>query len=768
MVALSALFSLLLFAEAPSAAAHAQLVKSSPPADALLAVPPHQIDLYMSERVATVAGSPLIKVLDENGRAVTTGVATVDAASQTHITAAVSGIGTGAFTVVWTTTSADDGHSLTGTFAFRVGGTDRAPGAATTEGERPRPWAVATRWITFFGAGIAAAAFLFRGLEFFGGDVRSRGERRRMLLAAGGAGAAFIATALEPVLQSQFPAQGVSKASVGDAISALPSAWWLRGPGLLVATVLALGLVRWRRGGQAGRWLGIVGTAVSLVAILGLALTTHTAARASWHWPAVVSIVAHEWAGALWVGGLVCLVFSLSGRKADAGNVDAWSDGALRRFSKFALAMVAILGVAGLANAVLIFPTLRSVWTSDFGRVLIAKSAILALVLGLAAWHRLTIRRGIERLGEVLRSTIRLETGLVAAVVLGGTIMALLAPPLEAAPGQNAAAVDLAAQLSRSSNQYVRFQLTPAKAGQNAVTAFVTTGIPVAYDANAGAMVDQAPMDDVALIRLKLTSLNHDAPPVETDLAAASKGVFTANLQFSLNDWWQVDFTIRRLGVEDETAITFLLLPDPNVNGFGAPRTPESNPAATSLFQRGLANLTSIHSTHYVERLGGGVGTFVISDQRYRDDSFGDVAAMEIDSTGTSEIRTNGQQWIKSGTGAWELSDSGELSAFSAWGDDFAGAVGFQLGTTATLVGRDVQMISFYVPGAALAPAWYTWWVSTDTGEIMRLTMVSRGHYMERDYLSFNTPLKITLPGLNPIASPAASPVASPAATPGA
>ena len=756
-VALSALFSLLLFAETPSASAHAQLVKSSPPADALLAVPPRQIDLYMSERVATVAGSPLIKVLDENGRAMTTGVATVDASSQTQITASVDGISAGTFTVVWTTTSADDGHTLIGTFAFRVGGADRAPGAATTEGERPRPWAVATRWITFLGAGIAAAAFLFRGMSLFGADLRSRGERRRMVLAAGGAAIALLATALEPVLQSQFPAQGVRKGSIGDAISALPSAWWFRAPGLIVATLLALGLVRLRIRGQAARWLGFVGAAVALIAILGLALTTHTAARESWHWAAVVSIVLHEWAGALWAGGLAVLVVSLPGRKPGSWNDGGWNDGAVLRFSTFALGMVGILGVAGLVNAGLIFPSVTSVWTSDFGRVLIVKSAMLIVALALAARHLLTIRRGVERLGTVLRSSIRLETGLVAAVVLAGTILALVAPPVEEAAGGTATSVDLAAQLSKSTKQFVRFQLTPAKTGENAVTAFVTNGVPVAYDPNAGAMVEQAPMADVALIRLTLTSLNHDAPPVESDLSAAGNGVFTSNVQFSLNDWWQVDFTIRRLGVEDETATTYLLLPDPNVNGFKAPKIPASDPAAASLFQRALANLTSIHSVHYVERLGGGVGTFVISDQRYRDASFGDVAAMEIDSTGTSVIRTNGEQWIKSSTGEWEHSDSGPLSAFSTWGDDYAGAVGFQLGTATTINGQDVQMISFFVPGTSLAPAWYTWWISTDTGETVRHTMVSRGHYMERDYISYNTPLVITLPGIES-ATPAATP----------
>lgn len=748
---------------APGVDAHAQLVKSSPPADALLAVPPRQIDLSMSERVATTGESPGVKVLDENGRALATGKATVDPSSQTRITASLSGISTGTYTVVWTATSADDGHTLTGSFSFRVGGTDRAPGAATTQGERPRAWAVATRWITFLGAGIAAAVFLFRAMKLFRGGPQSKGERRRLQLAAGGAIAGLIATVLEPVFQSQFPSTGATKGSVGDAISALPPAWWLRAPGLVVAALLALGLMRMRGRKPSPPIAGYVGAAASLIAILGLALTTHTAARESWHWAAVASVALHEWGAALWVGGLACLAVSLPTRVAEN-----WDDGAIRTFSKFALATVAVLGIAGLVNAGLIFPSIASVWRSDFGRVLIAKTVILLPALGLAARHRQAIQRGAARLGEALRPTLRLESGLVAAVVLGGTILALAAPPVEKAAGGTTASVDLAAPLSKSPNQYVRFALTPAKTGDNTATAFVTRGAPVAYDNNAGALVSQPPMNDVALIRVTMTSLDHSAPPVEQDLTAAGGGVFRSTIQLGLTGWWQIDFTIRRLGVEDEATTTYLMLPDPNVNGFDAPKTPASDPSAASLFQRGLANLVSIHSARYTERLGGGIGTFVVSGQRYRDGSFGAPAAMEIDSASFSTIRFNGEQWTKASNGAWEHSDSGQLSPFSSWGDDYDGATGFQLGRTTQINGRDAQVISFYVPGTALAPAWYSWWISPDTGEIMRLTMISRGHYMVRDYLEFNTLQAINPPGANPAATPAASPAATPIATPAA
>ena len=53
-------------------------------------------------------------------------------------------------------------------------------------------------------------------------------------------------------------------------------------------------------------------------------------------------------------------------------------------------------------------------------------------VLGLATFHRLFLRRVALRAAAALRSTVRLEAALVLLVVLGGSILALLAPPVVA------------------------------------------------------------------------------------------------------------------------------------------------------------------------------------------------------------------------------------------------------------------------------------------------------------------------------------------------
>ena len=45
--------------------------------------------------------------------------------------------------------------------------------------------------------------------------------------------------------------------------------------------------------------------------------------------------------------------------------------------------------------------------------------------------------------------------------------------------------------------------------------------------------------------------------------------------------------------------------------------------------------------------------------------------------------------------------------------------------------------MTFYVPGTQLAPAYYAWWVGTQSGRVLQETMVSRFHYMVWNYTDF-------------------------------
>ncbi|MGI8478170.1 MAG: copper resistance D family protein, partial [Thermomicrobiales bacterium] len=567
-----------------------------------------------------------------------------------------------------------------------------------------------------------------------------------------------VATIAEPLLQSLFPPSGALKPSVGDALAALPDAWWLRAPFMMVALVLAMALGRVRPLRRHGRPTAAIGCGAALAAMLGLSLTSHAASRDSWRALTTGSVILHEWSVGLWVGGLVCLALLRPGRSGGAetgGGRDP-----VRVFSTYALPLVAVGVLTGAVNAGFILPSLHALWQSDYGRVLIAKVAILVPALALATVHRARLRDLASTAAATLRASVRIETAVVAAVVLGGTVLSLLAPPATAKTG-SAASVDLAAPLvgdAPNEDLYARLTVAPAKPGDNTVSVLVTEGQPLAFGATGG-LVPRPTLTTIALARVTFTSLDQDAAPVSTELTRGADGVFTGSGgALSMTGWYRADVLVRRDGVQDAGVDFYMLLPDPNVSGFDAGPRPASDPAARALFDRGRLALTSLHSVAFVERLGGGTGTVVTSAQRVSDGTDGRSPSLSIFTPDTEMIRIGSAQWVNSPGDPWNKSASGPVVPPSDWGSDYDAATAFHLGRIDDVNGIAAQIVTIFVPGTSLAPAWYAWWIEPATGHLLRETMVSRGHYMEREFSDFDQPQPISPPDQSATPAPAATP----------
>jgi copper transport protein len=707
------------------------LERASPPVDGILGAPPSRIELWLTEAAATGPDSPSLGVLDEDGSSLTVSDLRLDPADPRHLTATVSGVGFGTYTVTWSVRSEVDGHTLTGSYAFRVGGTDRAPGAATVEGETPRAWAVATRWSTFLAAGIATAG-LIAGPLLFGSRESPATARRRLLVVLGAAIVGAFATLLEPALQSIAPPEGLLAPSIGDTFNALPDGWFLRVPGFVGLAVAAL-LLLIRPRLPVVRYLGALG---GLAALLGLALTSHASAREDWRLAAVASVILHQWSVGLWSGGLIHLLLGRAAPRPEG------QPSPVQRFSFWALPLATVGILTGAINAGFVLPTFDIPWESNYGRVLIAKIAILFPVLILAGFHRLKIRRVVDGAVSAIGPTLWLETLLVALIILGGSGLALLAPP--SLDSGNYASVDLAAPfegptLEGERGPFARLRITPARTGENAFAVAVTDGRPLFLDEEI--KIQAAPLlTDVALVRLTLRNLISPIAPLEVPLEADGTGWFySTSVQLGLEGWWQVDVTVRRTGLEDVTVPFYIILPDPNVHGEEAVRPTDSRDEARLLFERGLADLTSLTSLHYTQLLNGGTGTSGISDHITHSALGTQPAALLLATNEIVMIRSGGSQWVSKAGGEWSRTDAPAVVPLSAWGSDYVGATGFRLGIEESVGGRPARIITFYVPGDQYAPASYAWWIDVETGHILREAMVSRGHYMAKTYDGFNS-----------------------------
>jgi copper resistance protein D len=132
---------------------------------------------------------------------------------------------------------------------------------------------------------------------------------------------------------------------------------------------------------------------LALAAALGfvgaIAWTGHAGATAGSE--GVVHLAAdvlHLWAAAAWTGGLLALVLLLVafGRDPEAARFRIV---VVRRFSALGLASVGTLLVSGAIHSWILVGSLHMLFVTAYGRLLMAKLALFALMLALAAINRL-------------------------------------------------------------------------------------------------------------------------------------------------------------------------------------------------------------------------------------------------------------------------------------------------------------------------------------------------------------------------------------------
>lgn len=124
----------MLFVTSGVASAHASYVSSNPAANALLKAAPSSVTITFAEEVAP-SGSGII-VYDSQMKQVSTADATADASDLKIMSVPMRGDDSEVYVVVWHTTSADDGDTDAGAFAFytnaeAVPATDSTPGPSS-------------------------------------------------------------------------------------------------------------------------------------------------------------------------------------------------------------------------------------------------------------------------------------------------------------------------------------------------------------------------------------------------------------------------------------------------------------------------------------------------------------------------------------------------------------------------------------------------------------------------------------------------------------
>jgi copper transport protein len=370
---------------APAAAsAHARLVRTVPADRAVLAHAPDRVVAYFDDAIRVAPDNAAIR----NGDGSVLQAKPI-AHGKTLVLPLRARLGEGDYSVRWSAVS-DDGHIVQGVLAFGVG-LGRAPPVPTLSTTVEIGFGtVISRWIFFAGLLVASGLALFDLLVW-------------RPVAGSGLRTGWIAIGLAAMFVS---AHGLVHASHGGSATRF---------GLTVDIASAVAAT-----GAAAAAIAIADRSaapfglVLAVAVLPVPTVAGHALDPGRSWIEVPLDLLHVLAAALWIGGLFALAL-VAPRDGASPEVLA---AAARRFSKLALASVLVLALTGAGRALAELSAVSQLWTTSYGRAILAKTGLFAVLLGLGAISRSRIASGLKGLRNLVRVELALVFGVVAAVAV--------------------------------------------------------------------------------------------------------------------------------------------------------------------------------------------------------------------------------------------------------------------------------------------------------------------------------------------------------------
>jgi copper transport protein len=474
---------------APAAAlAHAQLLGTSPQAGSTVARQPALVVFEYNEPVGFTLGA--VRVYNATG-------GEVDNSDVVHPGGVGSKLGVGlkpglpdgTYTATYSVISADT-HVVTGGLVFEIGHASASSLSVSSLIARDKAGEVTTvafsvvRGLDYVSLALAVGGLAFlwlawgRGTRGPPGDGLDDEYEHRLALAAriftrrierflAYAVALGIVTGELGILLEGASAAGVPLWSSlhWDIIrtvlhSRFGSVWGTRtvvwiALGLLLAGAVGARRTRERRGEPADLKDARQPPArpVVVAASLGcvyLAMTPGLSSHPAVQSPVAVLLpadVIHVLAVSIWVGGIAAFLFALpiSLRALEPSERTPVLCSVLGRFSALALVCVIAITITGGIQALVLVQTLHGLVATAYGRAILIKIALFAILVGFGALHRKRIMPALQRLartgatpggaGTLLRRTLRREG--VAMLGVFGVTAALIAytPPVDANSG---------------------------------------------------------------------------------------------------------------------------------------------------------------------------------------------------------------------------------------------------------------------------------------------------------------------------------------------
>jgi copper transport protein len=522
------------------AGAHAALVRTSPVQGSIVQDPPSEIVITFSERVAPVRDKT--RVAGPGGKRIDNGEITVTG-DDVRIPVRTD-VPRGTYLVSYRVISADS-HPVGAGFTYSVGAPSATAPNPADSGSARTDRLVATA--------VSAGNYLgFAGLILVVGPVlvlvalwpRRLSARGPTRLAFAGLGLIGLAALVELYLQAPYDNGGSLFSASGADLAAVLDSTYGKAQLVRLAAVVAAGLLL--PPFLAGRGGRPVQALLAIVAVIGVGTWPVAGHPATSNAPllTIVADAAHVAAVAVWLGGLVMLTAFLL-RRATSNELDA----ILPVWSNWAALAVTVLVLAGTAQALIQVATFGALLHTTYGRLLLLKIGLLAVVLAVAAVSRQVVRRraaGADKPAGVrrLRRTVLVE---IAGAVL---ILGLASVLVQTAPARTAAAVPATNGTDQgiynatldSKLYQLHFDMEPARVGNNELHLYAFTR-------------------DGALITVKQWKVTAALPaqgiePIDVSVIALTESHATGTVTLPNSGAWQFSFTLRVSDFDEATVTT--------------------------------------------------------------------------------------------------------------------------------------------------------------------------------------------------------------------
>lgn len=713
-----------LAAQTGTALGHAAFLGSTPEPGTRLETGPEEIVLTFTEPLNGKLSRARLERVEDGTSAQ---IESEPAGGQRMIVRPRVALERGAYRLEWHSVSTEDGHALQGTFSFGVqaaaaGGSHSLEQSPLARGGSVRIVARTAMYATlllFVGVLVLRALLTGRRraswlvpdeLDDLGAAIESEQVLRRerslvFELGMFAAGAAVLAVAAE----AADAAGGLSATGLRDYL--LSNLGGMGRAGVVLLVILA--------GWVALRWPRAAVVPATLA--LGAVAASGHAGSATPRLTAIVLDWVHLLSAATWLGGiaLIAIAWGPALRRGGEKARLAVAREVLPVFGRVALPAFLLVAVTGLASAVIQLGQPSSLWTTAYGRVLMLKVGLVALIAAASYLHAFRLRPRLlaanphpeERLERRHWRLLRAEPLIGLAVVAAAALLVTFPlPPRQLTETDEAQAAsppcDPCPLPAPAEDQLA----VAEQAGSSIVAAWIRR--------SAGGLTGELRIIDV---RNKPSKA-----PVQVD-GGTQERIGAGHWRF------QVPGTpaILRVTTRADDRPANAVLP--------ARWRAGDNRRARRMLERAERTMRRLRSFRESEHVESGLGTGVVTKYRA---SAPDRVAFSTDA-GVANVTIGRQEWQKAPGYPWQRVRARTRFRVRSWFRWTPYAQAVRLVETRREHGRRVADLALMDPGT---PVWHRMVVSLETHRVLRIRVVVRGNFARQQFSAFNRPVSIRPP----------------------